>query len=116
MRYKQLPELKNNEERKQFLETYPTWPVWFRVPEASEVYYRYDLPDGTSIVICQYDEWLSWKEQHWKFAKADGDDSPHIIRTREYLLFPGYHYLADCASSRSALVEHLRKLKTQKGE
>ena len=35
--------LKNEKERKKFLKGYQEWPVWFQVPQASEVYYRYDL-------------------------------------------------------------------------
>ena len=83
------------------MKTYREWPVWFKVKEASEVYYRYDLPDGNSIVICEYREWLSWKEKY----KSENPDS---IRTREYLLKPGYHYLEDCKTNTSTLVEYLK--------
>ena len=50
----ELPKLKNNEERKEFLAKYREWPVWFEVPQAEETYYRYILPDGSAIVICEY--------------------------------------------------------------
>ena len=46
----ELPDMKNNEQRKAFLENYRSWPVWFRVPNAQEVYYRFDLQNGDSIV------------------------------------------------------------------
>ena len=39
----ELPVLKNNDQRKEWLNTYREWPVWFEVPLAAEVYYRYDL-------------------------------------------------------------------------
>lgn len=76
-----LPILKNNDQRKAFLDNYQTWPVWFEVPEASEVYHRFDLPDGSSIVICRYNIYYEWKEKYT-------DESPHGIATREYLLKP----------------------------
>lgn len=98
----ELPVLKNNDQRKAFLDDYQTWPVWFEVPEASEVYHRFDLPDGSSIVICKYRLYYDWKEKYT-------DESPHGIATREYLLKPGYHYLHDCLSNRTALVEHLKE-------
>ena len=98
-----LPVMKNNDQRKAFLDNYRTWPVWFEVPEASEVYYRYDLPDGSSIVICAYKRWCEWRERYTK-------ENPDTVCTREYLLKPGYHYLDDCKTSRSLLVEHLREM------
>lgn len=98
----ELPKLRNNDQRKAFLNNYREWPVWFRVNEASEVYYRYDLPDGSSIVICEYHFYLPW-------LSKDQDRTG----TREYLLKPGYHYLEDCKTNTTTLVEHLKNI--QKG-
>lgn len=98
-----LKELANNQKRKEFLETYHDWPVWFTVPQADETYYRYDFEDGSSIVICEYAQYVEWKERYT-------DVDPESFFTREYLLKPGYHHLADCRSNTSALVEHLKKM------
>lgn len=98
----ELPRLRNNDQRKAFLNNYREWPVWFRVNEASEVYYRYDLLDGSSIVICEYHFYLPW-------LRKDQDHTG----TREYLLKPGYHYLEDCKTNTTTLVEHLKNI--QKG-
>ncbi len=100
----ELPVLRNNDQRKEWLETFHDWPVWFKVPEASEVYYRYDLPDGTSFVICEYQYWVAWRE------KYDYGISPECVGTREYLLKPGYHYLYDCKVSRTEMIEKLKEL------
>lgn len=100
-----LPVLRNNDQRKEWLNGYQSWPVWFEVPEASEVYYRYDLPDGSSLVMCEYHQWYFWMEQF------DYDGDPDVIRTREYLLpADGYHYLSDCSSNRSAMIEKLKEV------
>lgn len=101
----ELPVLRNNEQRKAFLENYQTWPVWFEVPEASEVYHRYDLPDGSSIVICEYFMYSDWKERY--------GENPVTTYRREYLLKPGYKYFHDCETNKTALVEHLKNV--QKG-
>lgn len=92
-----LPDMKNNEQRKAFLENYQSWPVWFRVPNAQEVYYRFDLQNGDSIVIREwmYESW-KWKETH---------------STYEYLLKPGYKYLDNCRTNRTALIDYLRGLR-----
>lgn len=103
----ELPVMRNNDQRKEWLKNYKDWPVWFEVPEASEIYYRFNLPDGSSIVICEYHMWLSWKEKY-------SDENPDSIGTREYLLNPGYRYLQDCCTNSTVLVEHLKNL--QKGE
>ena len=93
----ELPDMKNNEQRKAFLENYRSWPVWFRVLNAQEVYYRFDLQNGDSIVIREwmYESW-KWKETH---------------STYEYLLKPGYKYLDNCRTNRTALIDYLRGLR-----
>lgn len=93
----ELPDMKNNEQRKAFLENYQSWPVWFRVPNAQETYYRFDLQNGDSIVIREwmYESW-KWKETH---------------STYEYLLKPGYKYLDNCRTNRTALIDYLRGLR-----
>ena len=98
-----LPVLKNNDQRKMFLDNYQTWPIWFDVPQASEVYHRYDLPDKSSIVVCEYYQYIDWKERY-------SDEDPVTVRTREYILKPGYHYLSDCLSNRTAIIEHLKEV------
>ena len=103
----ELPAMRNNDQRKEFLETFHDWPVWFRVPEASEVYYRYDLPDRTALVICEYKYYAAWMEN---YKNRYSDMNPEQTETREYLLTPGYHYLHDCQSNRSTMVEKLKEI------
>ena len=97
-----LPALKNNGQRKDWLNTYHDWPVWFEVPEAAEVYYRYDLSDGCSLVICEYHYWAEWQIHY-------GND-PERTGTREYMLVPGYHYLEDCKTNRTAMIDKLKEI------
>ena len=99
----EIPQLKNNDQRKDWLDQYKDWPVWFRVPEAAEIFYRYDLPDGSSLVICEYHYWLKWLE------------NPEMIGTREYILTPEYHYLDDCKSNRTAMIEKLKEVQKKEG-
>lgn len=99
----ELPRLKNNEQRKEFLSKYRDWPVWFEVPQADEVYYRYILPDGTAIVICEYKQYVEWKEKYT-------DENPESTYTKLYLLEPGYHHLHDCETNETALVRKLMEV------
>lgn len=100
----EIKTLKNNDQRGKFLDGYHEWPVWFRVPEASEIYFRYDLPDESSIVVCEYNIYVKWKETY-------PDQEPEALCRKWYLLIPGYHYLHDCETSRTVLLEHLKKIR-----
>lgn len=71
-----------------------------------DVQRRYNLPDGSSIVICEYRTWMEWKEKYT-------DENPDSLRTELYLLKPGYRYLNDCKSNESAIVEHLKHVQKQ---
>lgn len=102
----ELPVLRNNNQRKEFLDNYQSWPVWFKVDEASEVYYRYELPDGCSIVICEYRYYLDWMERY-------ADENPNRIGRKEYLLKPGYHYLEDCKTNTSYLIGYLKDVQKE---
>ena len=46
-----LNELTNNQKRKEFLDKYTGWNLWLAVPEISEKYYSYPLPDNTMIIV-----------------------------------------------------------------
>lgn len=101
-----FPVLRNNDQRKEFLKGFHDWQVWFEVPEKDETYYRYNLPDGSSIVICEYKTYQEWKERY-------ADENPDSLRTDIYLLKQGYRYMNDCKSNESAVIEHLKNI--QKG-
>ena len=99
----ELPKLKNNEQRRAFLESYRSWPVWFDVPQAEETYYRYILPDGSAIVICEYKQYLKWKEKY-------KDENPESVYQKGFLMEPGYHHLHDCRASDTELVKKLMEI------
>lgn len=101
-----FPVLRNNEQRKEFLKGFHDWPVWFEVPEANETYYRYNLPDGSSIIICEYRMWVGWKEKYT-------DENPDSLGTELYLLKPEHHYLHDCKTNESAIAEHLKNVQKE---
>lgn len=101
-----FPVLRNNDQRKEFLKGFHDWAVWFMVPEADETYYRYNLPDGSSIVVCEYKRYLFWKERYT-------DENPESRETRLYLLRKGYKYLNDCRMSETDIVDHLKNVQKQ---
>lgn len=101
----ELPIMRNNDQRKTFLDDYRLWPIWFRVPQADEIYYRYDFEDGTAFVIRETKYFNEWRIRY--------NEDPEGILTHEYILKQDYHYLSNCRSNRSEMIEYLRSL--QKG-
>ncbi len=101
----ELPIMRNNDQRKEFLDDYRSWPVWFRVPQADEIYYRYDFDDGTAFVIRETKYFNEWRIKY--------NEDPESVHTQEYILKPDYHYLSNCRSNRSEMIEYLRSM--QKG-
>ena len=108
----ELKELTNNQKRKEWLESYRDWPVWFTVKEAEETYYRYDLSDGYSVVVKEYKQWYdpeSWyvQEESW-YVQEIRNGAPVVINKSYFILTPDYHFLADCKSSETQIINHLR--------
>lgn len=104
----ELPILKNDNQRKAFIDDYATWPIWIDNQETGERYYRYDLPDGTSFVIKTYHSMLyDWKASvGMRYKEGYGANE-------EYLLEPG-KFFRDCRANRTTLIEKLKEI--QKGE
>ena len=103
----ELPILKNDNQRKAFIDDYATWPIWIDNQETGERYYRYDLPDGTSFVIKTYHSMLyDWKaDVTMRYKEGYGANE-------EYLLEPG-KFFRDCRANRTTLIEKLKEI--QKG-
>lgn len=91
-----LPVLKNKEEREAFFNDYQKWPVWCKNTYTEETFYRYDLPDGSAIIVKEY-PYTSWQ---WKGK----------VQTEKYLLKPDTKHFADGKTNITALIEHLKEV------
>lgn len=106
----ELPPLKNNDQRAAFIDNYETWPLWIETAQTGEQYYRYDLEDGTSMVIKVYHAML-----FDGFAPGSYDVQYHdgYGRHEYYLLQPG-KFFRDCDTNRSLLIEKLKEIQKPK--
>ena len=104
----ELPLLKNDKQRAEFIDAYEEWPLWIETEETGERYYRYDLPDGTSFVVKTYHSMLyDYKEKTgMRYKEGYGANE-------QYILEPG-KFFRDCSANRSAMIEKLKEL--QKSE
>ena len=104
----ELPILKNNDQRKAFIEAYETWPIWIDLEQTGERYYRYDFEDGTSFVIR-----VSLQHVYQNYNRTEKVGYRH----EEYFLLgmknkwiPGMPTFTESSSNKSAMVDHLREL------
>ena len=100
----ELPALKNMEQREQFVLGYQTWPIWCRNELTEETYYRYDLPDGSAIVVREFPYY-----GYWAYKKGG---TMNIGKTL-FLLKEGIKAFKDGETNMTALKEHLKDV--QKG-
>lgn len=100
----ELPLLKNDKQRAEFIDAYEEWPLWIDNQETGERYYRYDLPDGTSFVIKTYHAMLYNYDalEYGNYKEGYGENE-------QYLLKPG-KFFRDCRTNRSTLIDKLKEL------
>ncbi len=46
--------LSNDQKRRSFTQNYKDWGVWFTSPDLFFTYYKYDLPDGSRIIVLEH--------------------------------------------------------------
>ncbi|WP_313132616.1 hypothetical protein [Anaerocolumna sp.] len=104
----ELPVLKNNDQRKEWIDNYETWPVWIDIPQTGERYYRYDFSNDTSFVIR-----VSLQHAYKGYERTEDIKHAH----EEYFLLgvkdkwiPGMPTFVESSTNKSAMVEHLKEI------
>lgn len=99
----ELPIFKNNDQRKEFIESYPTWPIWIDTKATGERYYRYDFDDEKSMVVkvslCH----------RWVGGKI-GYSTETSYSREEYYLLEENRCFSECGTNKSSLIEYLKDL------
>lgn len=102
---KPFPDLKNMKEREEFLKNYKDWPVWCQNELTEETFYRYDLPDGSAIVVRSYPYTIP------SYPRVNRD----MVWQTYYLLELGEKgHFEDCRASMTELKEYLTRLRKEK--
>lgn len=105
----ELPVLKNNEQRKEWLANYKDWGLWYRDEHIDVNYYKYDFQDGSRLVVAEYPQ----RRCNWRNEKSD-DAYYHLMEKN----CKGYKSTYDkqyvhSTDSETYLVEFIKNL--QKG-
>lgn len=105
----ELPVLKNNDQRKEWLSKYKDWGLWYRDEHIDVNYYKYDFTDGSRLVVSEFPH----RRNHWN--KEYSDQVYYHLLEKNY---KGYNSRYDkqyvqSTDSETYLVEFLKDL--QKG-
>ena len=107
----ELPLLKNNDQRKEWLEKYKDRGLWYHDEHIDVNYYKYDFSDGSRLVVTEYPQ----RQCYWKKGKED-QYHYHLLEKR----CKGYGGIVydrqynNSTDSETYLVEFLKNL--QKGD
>ncbi len=66
----ELPVLKNNDQRKEWLGNYKEWGLWYRDEHIDVNYYKYDFQDGSRLVVAEY-------PQRFAYWNSESRDEHH---------------------------------------
>lgn len=109
----ELPVLKNNDQRKEWLNNYKEWGLWYRDEHIDVDYYKYDFSDGSRLVVAEYPQ----RRMYWKANEFKDEHYYHLLdKNRKFYgsnktFEQQYVHSAD---SETSLVEFLKNI--QKGE
>ncbi|MCI8950054.1 MAG: ParB/RepB/Spo0J family partition protein [Lachnospiraceae bacterium] len=108
-----LPVLRNDKQRAAFIDGYEKWPLWIETEQTGERYYRYDLPDGTAMVVKVYHAMLfdyNARTEKWEDRFQEG------YGRHEYYLLEKGKFFKDCEKNRTALIEKLKEVQRKNKE
>lgn len=109
----ELPLLKNNDQRKEWLNNYKEWGLWYRDEHIDVNYYKYDFPDGSRLVVAEYPQ----RRMYWRPNEFTDEHYYHLLDKHrkfygsEKTFEQQYVHSTD---SETSLMEFLKNL--QKGE
>ena len=112
----ELPMLKNNDQRKEWLRNYQEWGIWYIDDHIGCRYYKYDFDNGARLIVEEYDERSEFTGDAYVSAYyhlVGGPEPPKhpVYGARKWAWHEKYSRYPD---SMTELVEFLKAV--QKGE
>lgn len=105
----ELPALKNNDQRKEWLAKYKEWGLWYRDEHIDVNYYKYDFQDGSRLIVAEYPQ----RRSNWRNEKFD--EAYYHLMEKNYKVYKNTYdkQYMHSTDSETYLVEFLKNL--QKG-
>ncbi|MBD5395006.1 MAG: zinc ribbon domain-containing protein [Lachnospiraceae bacterium] len=102
-----LPILKNNDQREEWLNNYKTWGLWYYDEHIDVNYYKYDFEDGSRLVVAEYPQRQYW----WKKNKVEDEHYYHLLQVgKKGDRFTYNEKFRNTTDSKTYLVEFLKDL------
>ena len=108
----ELPILKNNDQRKAWIEQYQNWPVWIDQTLTGEKYYRYDFDNGVSFVV-KVSECHKWNSGYNKDTEYAREKYFIIGKVNDNSYQPKNPTFCESEVNKSAMIDYLKEF--QKG-
>ena len=103
----ELPVLKNNDQRKEFINQHQSWPVWVDIPQTGERYYKFELKNDVKLVVkvTLRRKYLGYDSK----ARKNKYEQDKTFGAEEYYLFKGDMSAYEAKANRSVLIDYLKE-------
>lgn len=111
----QLPVLKNNDQRKEWLKDYKAWGLWYRDEHIDVNYYKFDFDNGSRLIVAEFPQ----RENDWSSDKYDRIYYHLVEKGKKKYRGEGIYdeKYQDSPTSETELVEYLKKIqKRERGK
>ena len=98
----ELPILKNDNERKEFIAQYPQWNIWIDIPQTGERYWKYQLANGVGLVVKAT---LRFAYMGYKQGYA----KERSFGSEEYYIFEKDKTATEAKTNRSMMIKYLKE-------
>ena len=108
-----LPVMRNNDQRKEWLKNYKDWGLWYRDENIDVNYYKYDFSDGSRLVVAEYPR----RRMYWKSNEFEDEHHYHLLEKHRKFYGTDKTFeqqYVHSTDSETSLIEFLKNL--QKGE
>lgn len=103
-----LPVLKNNDQRKEWIDNFEKWAVWIEIEQTGERYYKYDFESGVSFVV-KVSLYHPWENRGYSKQAKYGCEEYYILGTNEVGYYKGVDKtFSESKTNRSAMVDYLK--------
>ncbi len=106
----ELPVLKNNDQRKEWLGNYKAWGLWYRDENIDVNYYKYDFEDGSRLIVSEYPN----RHCYWNDELKD-ETYYHLLEKNKKSYKKKYdEVFRHSADSETYLVDFLKNLQKER--
>lgn len=103
----ELPILKNNDQRKEWLNNYKAWGLWYRDEKIDINYYKYDFSDGSRLVVTEYPQ----RQSYWNKNKIEDEHFYHLLQiNKEGYKFRYNEKFRNSIDSETYIIDFLKNL------